>query len=368
MVKYELDYAGRVNDFQVRMSDRGIDCALLFERGNLRYLTGWQQNPSSFSLLVISDDEIGYFVPTLDFNAAKNECWINSEDIYQFEEDPLDEVRNGFDLSKNDVMGIEIESILSIREKKIKRDSSAELRDINPIISELRAVKSDEEIALYREGAEKTSEVMRTIMDELKPGMREREISARAKYLMETLGGEGQSFEPFAMSGSNSWMPHRSSTSKRLNEGDSVLLDMGTLWYGYSTDMTRTFMIGQPSQEQEKAFAAVVKAQQTAIATLGPHVKAETVHDAAVNKLKEYGLNDYFPHLTGHGVGCDIHETPIIDAGQDIELQPGMITTIEPGVYKKGVGGIRLEDMVLITKTGQEILTDAPRDLSDLTI
>ena len=350
------------------MNAEDMDAVLLFERGNVRYFTGWHQNPSSFSLLYVSQDDLKYLVPELDFKAVQTECWIDPDNIYKFETDPvgrLDEIAN---TNSIDSVGIEKGSILSVREKKIKSALSKNVKNANKLINGLRIIKTEEEIKLYREAAEKTSEVMNTIIDELEVGMKEREISARAKYLMESLGAEGQSFEPFAMSGNHSWMPHRSSTDKELHDGDLTLLDMGMMFDGYSTDMTRTFMVGKPSEEQEDMFEAASEAQRAAIEALGPGVRAKDIHSAAVSVFEEYGFAEYFPHLTGHGLGCDIHENPIIDENQEIELKPGMITTIEPGIYKEGVGGARLEDMVLITDTGYEILTEAPRDLQRLTI
>ncbi|MFP4052145.1 MAG: M24 family metallopeptidase, partial [Thermoplasmata archaeon] len=352
MSKYSLDHRKRIEGLRNSMNSEDIDSALLFERGNVRYFTGWHQNPSSFSLLYISNDDLKYLVPELDYKAVQTECWINSGDICKFGEDPVDRLDEMVDTSSLDSVGIEKDSILSMREKKIRSEITDSVKYVNELISELRIIKSKEETKLYREAAEKTSEVMNTIIDELEVGMKERDISARAKYLMESLGAEGQSFEPFAMSGNHSWMPHRSSTDKKLNDGDLALLDMGMMWDGYSTDMTRTFMVGKPSEEQEDMFEAASEAQKAAIKALGPGVIAEEVHKAAVNVFKEYGYEEYFPHLTGHGVGCDIHEKPIIDKGHETELKPGMITTIEPGIYKEGIGGARLEDMVLITDSG----------------
>ncbi|MFW6195809.1 MAG: M24 family metallopeptidase [Thermoplasmatota archaeon] len=368
MSKYSLDHRKRIDRLRNSMDNQDIDAALLFERGNVRYFTGWHQNPSSFSLLYVSQDDMKYLVPELDFKAVQTECWIDSDNIYKFEADPVGRLDETTETNSIDSVGIEKDSILSVRKEKIKSALSKNVKNVNELINELRIIKSKEEINLYREAAEKTSEVMNTIIDELEVGMKEREISARAKYLMESLGAEGQSFEPFAMSGNHSWMPHRSSTDKELKKGDLTLLDMGMMWDGYSTDMTRTFMVGKPSEEQEDMFEAAAEAQKAAIEALGPGVIAEEVHKAAVNVFKEYGYEEYFPHLTGHGVGCDIHENPIIDEGHQTELKPGMIATIEPGIYKEGVGGARIEDMVLITDSGYEVLTEAPRNLQGLSI
>lgn len=367
MSEFDLDYGSRIENLRKQMKENQLDSVILFERGNVRYFTGWHQNPSSFSTLFVSEDQLYYLVPVLDLTATKDECWIEPENIFSFSKDPIKVLK---DVIKDDglnTIGVESNSILSNREKKIKSISS-ELKNVESILGTIRSVKSKEEIELYREAAEKTSTVMKKIIEEVEPGMREREVSARAKYMMDSIGGEEQSFEPFMMSGKHSWMPHRTSTGKKLNDGDLALLDMGMMWNGYATDITRTFIIGTPSEEKKRFFEAAFEAQKSAIDALRPGIKAKEVHQAAVSVFEEYGFSEFFPHLTGHGVGCDIHENPIIDEGQDIELEPGMITTIEPGIYKEGIGGARLEDMVLITDSGIELLTDVPREFDELQV
>lgn len=367
MSNYSLNYESRVKELRKVMVEKHIDSVILFKRGNVRYFTGWHQNPSSFSTLFISEDELHYLVPDLDIKAAKGECWIDSENIHSFSTDPIKALQDIIEVNEVDSIGIEADTIVSKREKKIQSISS-EMKNASSIIEDLMATKSIEEIKLYREAAKKTSRVMGKITGEIEQGMREREVTARAKYLMDSLGAEGQSFEPFMMSGEHSWMPHRTSTNKKLGDGELALLDMGMMWNGYATDLTRTFMIGSPSEEQRRFFEAAFEAQKAAKDVLKPGIKAKVVHQVAVSKFKEYGLSEYFPHLTGHGVGCEIHQSPILDEGQDTVLKPGMITTVEPGIYKEGVGGARLEDMVLITEAGSEVLTDAPREFDDLII
>lgn len=357
-----LNHKRRVEKLRDELDSKGLDGAVLFERGNVRYLTGWRQNTSSFSVVVVTGSDVAYIVPKLDEKAVRKECWIDNihsfpeegdvtQELYRYLGDEIEEV------------GIELNSITAKRKHSIESNLDIKTEPIDNVLSDLREVKSSEERKLYREGAEVTSKVMEDVLDEVEAGVRETDLTARAKYLMDKSGGETQSFEPFVMSGEHSSMPHRTPTQKGIEEGELVVFDMGLVWNGYATDITRTFSLGEVSDEKKRLFDAAYEAQREAIDAVEPGVKAEEVHEAAVNVLEGYGLNEYFPHLTGHGLGCDIHESPIIDEGHDQRLRPGMVVTIEPGVYKEGVGGARVEDMVLVTDLGHEVLTSAPRDL-----
>lgn len=371
-----LDYRARVTDLQEHLDERNRDAAVLFERGNVRYLTGWRQNTTSTSVVVVTPDSILYLVPGLDEVAVKDESWIAPESVRVFPEDgdPIDAVVealvSGGDRSRVNVdrVGVESETITAHRKNSLERDLDAETVPVERYLSRARAGKSDAERDLYRQAATVTSVVMRAVLETVEAGTRESDLTARALSLMVEQGGEGASFEPFAMAGEHAAMPHRTATERRINPGELAVFDMGLVWEGYATDITRTFLIGEPSPEQRRLFEASLEAQRAAVEMVAPGVEAAAVHERATSVLAEYDLDEYFPHLTGHGLGYDIHEAPLIDAGNDDTLEPGMVVTIEPGVYKTGVGGARIEDMVLVTDDGHEVLTDAPRDLVPMSI
>lgn len=357
-----FDYPGRVSALRARLAASDVDAAVLFERGNVRYFTGWRQNTSSFSIVVVTPEGIQYLVPRLDEAAVCAECWIDEADITAFpEEDPA--VGTAVDLLDGSVdrIGIEAETITAHRRDAL--GTCGELVDLGETLAALRRTKSAAAIDTYREAAAVTSDVFAAVLSDAEPGDPERDLTARARYLMEVRGGEGASFEPFAMAGEHAAMPHRTATARPIETGDLVVFDMGLVWNGYATDLTRTFLFGDPEPAQQRLFEAALAAQRAAIDSVGPGVRAETVHQRAVDVLSEHGLADRFPHLTGHGLGYDIHEAPIIDAGSDAQLEPGMVVTIEPGVYVPGIGAARIEDMVLVTESGREVLTDLPRDL-----
>jgi len=171
------------------------------------------------------------------------------------------------------------------------------------------------------------------------------------------------SFEPFLVSGENGWLPQRISSRKPLQAGELALLDMGAVYDGYCSDLTRTFAVGEVDAEKRRIFRIAYTAQQAAIAAIKPGMRACDVDAVAREIIAAEGLGEYFPHLTGHGVGLSTHEPPILDRDVEMVLEPGMVVTVEPGIYLPGVGAARVEDMVLVTPTGHEVLTTTPREL-----
>jgi Xaa-Pro aminopeptidase len=252
-----------------------------------------------------------------------------------------------------------------IQAEQISRLAGDSVRfcDVRDFMVRLRLVKSEAELDRIREAAAIADRVMEEIAGEVQPGVQEQEFVGMVEYLLRREGAEGPSFEPFFMSGENAWLPQRVASRKSLREGELALLDMGAVYRGYCSDITRTFAVGEVSEEQRRIFRVAREAQAAAIEAIRPGVMASAVDRAAREVIEAAGLGSYFPHLTGHGVGVSIHEPPILDRGVDMLLEPGMVLTVEPGIYLPGVGAARVEDMVVVTGTGCELLTSAQRDL-----
>jgi Xaa-Pro aminopeptidase len=239
-----------------------------------------------------------------------------------------------------------------------------EFVDVRPLTSKLRTIKSGDEIGVLKKAADIASEAMEKVQEAIRPGVSEAELSTWAEYLMTKAGAEGSSFEPFFMSGENAWLPQRVSSQKMLREGEMALFDMGAIYDGYCSDTTRTFAVGKVTPRQRELFQVAREAQQAAIEAVRPGELASKVDAAARTVIERAGYGEFFPHLTGHGVGLSIHEAPIIDEGEGMVLQSGMVVTVEPGIYLPGVGAARIEDMVVVTDSGCEVLTSAPRGLT----
>jgi len=233
-------------------------------------------------------------------------------------------------------------------------------------VEKLRAVKDAEEIERMREAAGMVSEVFRGLLRRIKPGVSELTLAAQIEYDIKRLGGSGPSFETIVASGPRAAWAHARPTGKLLRKNELVVLDQGAILRGYCSDMTRTVFLGRAPKRIRRLYDAVLEAQGAAKAVIRPGVTAGDVDRAARDVLRWHGLARYFTHSLGHGLGLEIHEMPRLGRGETTILQEGMVLTVEPGVYIEGLGGIRIEDEVLVETSGCVDLTTAPRDFLEL--
>lgn len=230
-----------------------------------------------------------------------------------------------------------------------------------PLVSTLRTVKDLGEVGLLAEAAQAGCRLFEAMLPRIVTGSTEIAIAGELEFLARGLGAEGMSFETIVASGARSALPHGRATSARLPRKGFVTLDFGVILNGYCSDMTRTVHLGGAGQEERFAYDAVLAAQEAAVEAVRPGVTCGAVDEAARSVLRQAGLGKAFSHSTGHGVGLEIHEMPRIAAKQETLLEPGMVITIEPGVYFPGRFGIRIEDMVVVTKSGRAVLTPATK-------
>lgn len=235
-----------------------------------------------------------------------------------------------------------------------------------PMVEPLRRVKDEDELALMAEAALLGCKLFDHILAFIRPGLREVEVAAELEHKARLLGAEGMSFETIVASGVRSALPHGRATSAILPRRGFLTLDFGVILKGYCSDMTRTVYLGTPRSNERGAYNAVLEAQQAAVDAVVAGISCGEVDEAARGVLRSAGLAEAFTHSTGHGVGLEIHEPPRVGAGQTTRLLPGMVVTIEPGVYLAGQFGIRIEDMVAVTQSGSQVLTPAPKALIEL--
>lgn len=234
---------------------------------------------------------------------------------------------------------------------------------VGRIIEEQRMIKSAAEIEKIRRSVNLNSEALARTMKRVKRGIRENELAAELEFQMRALGAEKPSFETIVAMGERSALPHSNPTGRRLAENELLLIDMGASLDGYASDMTRMAFAGSPPKRIREMYRAVAEAQLAAIDAVRPGVTGGKVDAAARRVLKSHKLDKEFVHSTGHGLGLEIHEPPRIGRNDKTRLRPGMAITIEPGAYVGGVGGIRIEDTVLVTERGCEVLTPTPKEL-----
>jgi Xaa-Pro aminopeptidase len=236
----------------------------------------------------------------------------------------------------------------------------------SPLVEPLRRVKDGEELALMSEAALTGCKLFDHILGFIRPGLAEFEVAAEIEHQARLLGAEGMSFETIVASGARSAMPHGRATDLRLPRRGFVTMDFGIIHKGYCSDMTRTVHLGKPKVKERATYDAVLEAQETGIAAVAAGVSCAEVDEAARSVLRKAGLTEAFSHSTGHGLGLEIHEPPRIGAEETTRLLAGMVITIEPGVYLADRFGIRIEDMVAVTRSGSQVLTPAPKALIEL--
>lgn len=262
-------------------------------------------------------------------------------------------------------VGIE-EAYLTVerwQKMKIAFPADTELVPAGKLLTELRSAKTEEELAVMQKAQDITDQVFAEICDFLHVGVTESEVAAQLTYLQMKHGAEGNSFPPIVASGANGSMPHAIPTAKPIQKGEFVTMDFGCIYQGYCSDMTRTVAIGQPSDEMRRVYDAVLEAQLAGIAAAKAGVPGCDVHNAAWDVLKKYGYGDYFGHGFGHSLGIEIHESPNANRANTKPLPAGAVLSAEPGVYLPGKFGVRTEDVIFLTETGNRILTHAPKHL-----
>jgi Xaa-Pro aminopeptidase len=335
------------------LSARKLDAMLVSFSPNLRYLSGF--TGSNGSLLVLPGKSILFTDPRYEIQAAQE-----STSTVRIAKGPLTDAlvaairRLGVRRIGYEPARMTCESFGGLKEKLPMK---ASLIPVRGWIEEMRMVKSDAELALIRRSVDTNSRAFEQTVARLKAGVRESDLAAELEYRMRKLGAEKPSFETIVAGGERSALPHAQPTSARLANGGLVVVDMGAFQEGYASDMTRMLFVGTPGTKVKRMYRAVLEAQMAAIDVVRDGVRTAAVDAAARKVLKGYGLDRAFTHSTGHGLGLEIHEPPRLGKRDKLRLKTGMAVTIEPGVYVKGFGGIRIEDTIVVTKNGCEILT-----------
>lgn len=229
-------------------------------------------------------------------------------------------------------------------------------------IERLRMAKDAGELAIMRDAAKLADKTFEHMIGLLQPGMKELDVALEIEFFMRHHGATSSSFDTIVASGERSALPHGVASDRVLQTGEFVKLDFGAYYRGYCSDITRTVMLGKPTARHREIYDIVKKAQQATLEGIRPGMTGKQADAIARDIIKSHGYGDLFGHGTGHGLGMEIHEAPRLSVTGDIVLEPGMTVTVEPGIYIPGFGGVRIEDDVVITETGVEILTHASKD------
>jgi Xaa-Pro aminopeptidase len=357
-----MDFRGRQKNLREVLERRKVDALVVTHLPNVRYLCGF--NGSSGALL-----------------AARRSIFFTDGRYAEQSSAQVEGAR--VSIVKGTALAAAAESCVKLGFKRIAVESEhltvAQLSafeqalgkgvKVIPLagaVEELRVLKDSDEIALLRNAVNLSSHLFRPLLRSIRSGVAESVIAAKLEYMARRAGAEGMSFETIVASGERSALPHGVASASKLPSAGFVVLDYGIVLDGYCSDMTRTVHLAKAPVEARALYIAVLESQLSAISAVRPGATTGEVDQAARQELKRAKLGRFFTHSTGHGVGLEIHESPRLAAHTDVILRPGMVITVEPGIYLPGKCGIRIEDMLLVTEHGYEVLTPVSKNLIEL--
>jgi len=339
------------------MQEERLDCYLTMNVRDIYYLTGFQDIPgASLSLIVPARDEVTLLTRPLSFDAATAQA--------------TDCTVKGLALGENLSDGL-VQELKSSTQKRLGYDDlplqiylrlatslqGVELVPTSLVINQ-RRVKDTDEVALIRRACKLADAGVEAALEAIRAGTREYEVAAQAEYAMRRSGSSGFAFETLVASGPRSAYPHGVCSDREIKQGDLVIVDLGAVWKGYCSDITRTVTVGSPSLKNKRLLELIQEAHDKVLNEIRPGVEAADV-DAVARKVVGEDCARYFIHGLGHGIGLDIHEAPTLSQTSRDVLEAGNVVTDEPGMYFPGYGGVRIEDTILITSKGAEKLTGA---------
>jgi Xaa-Pro aminopeptidase len=354
-----FDYAARLARARSAMSEHGLDGLLLSVGNDLPYLTGYQAMPlERLTMFVLTAREAVLLVPQLE--APRVEPGPFEMRAWDETEDPVGIVADLVGGKGRFGIGDQTWALFLLRlQEAVGR---AQFVPAGPVMSELRLRKEPAEVDLLRLAAQATDRVAARLAETTMSALSERVLARRVGQWTVEEGHDLDAFEIVA-SGPNGASPHHEPTHRVIDDGDMVVIDFGGRLGGYCSDMTRTFVVGDPTAEQEEVYDIVQVAQRAAVDAVHPEVEAADIDEAARRVIEEAGYGDHFIHRTGHGIGLDAHEEPYIVETNRSPVEPGMAFSIEPGIYLPGRFGVRIEDVVVVTDDGVEPLNRAPHEL-----
>jgi len=369
-----MDYESRLNGLQKGLKGQGIDLLALLPGANLTHLTGiikeLSERPLVFFLSSSPSARPTILLPHLEVETFTRALPYEVDFIPYTDEEgyPPAFARAAEALNlAGSAIGMEARSMRLLELRQIERNApGAKFVEVDEILSQGRMVKDADEIEAIRKAIKVSEQALRDTCAQVKAGMSEREVQMLLNMEMLKNGADGHGFPPIVLSGPRAALPHGEAGDRKLQKGDALLIDYGFRVGAYSADITRTFSIGTADPEWKEIYEIVREANEAGRSAAAPGVTAEQVDAAARKVVVDAGYGEYFNHRTGHGLGLEIHEPPYIVSGNSTVLRPGMVFTVEPGIYLADRVGVRIEDDVVITEDGAEALSTLPRELTVL--
>ncbi|GEK34718.1 M24 family metallopeptidase [Kurthia sibirica] len=362
----------KIEVIQNHLKEQNLEAAFITTPENVFYLSGFNSDPHErlLGIMIFKDAAPFMICPKMEVPDAKAAGW-------KFEVIGHDDQENAWELLANNAakttpamttLAIEKSHLTVERLETLQRFyPNTNFTGIDQLLTDMRIVKSQDELVKLREAAKLADFAIQVGCDELAEGKTELEVlSAIEAAVLKK--GYYMSFDTMVLTGLNAASPHGTPGNTKIKKGDLVLFDLGVVYEGYCSDITRTVAFGEPAADQKAVYEAVLNANKAAIALAKPGVRAMDLDKAARDEISQAGFGDYFTHRLGHGLGIGLHEIPSIHGTNELPLIEGMVFTIEPGVYKSDTAGVRIEDDVVVTADGLEILTTFPKELQIITV
>lgn len=353
----------RIDSLRKKIKAENLDGLIVNHLDYIRYLTGFT---GTAGLLIIMNDSAHFFTDSrYTIQAGKQ---VHGAKVVTVPAEPIASL-NGYSwLHKRNLrLGIDGQHLTVAQQQRLKEKiPEVLLTPSDGLLEDLGWVKDSQEIASIKRAVEIADVAFGRILQIIRPGIRERELAAELEYQMAMQGSEKPAFESIVASGYRSALPHGIASQKKVQKGDFITFDFGATINGYVSDITRTIVVGKASPRQRKIYKIVLKAQKAGIKAVKAGRDCKKVDNACRNIIKKAGFGKNFGHGTGHGIGYYIHVGPRISPRSNDKLAVNHIVTIEPGIYIPGWGGVRIEDDVLVTKSGGQVLNKAPKNLLEL--
>ncbi|UII54813.1 aminopeptidase P family protein [Cytobacillus spongiae] len=336
----------------------GIDGMLITSNFNRRYMTNFT---GSSGVVLISMDKAQFITDFRYIEQASKQC--EGYEIVKHTGSIPEEVAKQIEVLGINKLGFEQDHLTFAGFKAYEQVVKAEFMPISGVVEKLRLIKTDAEIKILKVAADIADAAFKHILDFIRPGKTELEVSNELEFFMRKAGATSSSFDIIVASGYRSALPHGVASDKVIEKGDFVTLDFGAYYNGYVSDITRTVSVGEADDKLKEVYQVVLDAQLRGMDGIKPGMSGKDADALTRDYITEKGYGEYFGHSTGHGIGLEVHEGPSLSVKSDLVLEPGMVVTVEPGIYIPGLGGVRIEDDTLITKDHNETLTHSTKEL-----
>ncbi|GAW99724.1 M24 family metallopeptidase [Secundilactobacillus mixtipabuli] len=345
----------RLSQLQSQFDDLRIEAFLVTDSVNKQYLTGFDGD----GVVLVTAHQSYVITDSRYETALENQAHEFNVVITRYYLEAAAQLVSNQQIT---VLGFE-DNIPFHDYDRIDELMSSDIVPMTNLIEQMRERKSTEEISKLKNASQMTIKGFNRLLPYIKPGVTERYLANQLDVIMRDLGAEKASFDTIVASGQRAALPHGAATVKPVQSGEMITIDFGYYFDGYTSDLTRTIALGDPSEKLKRVYGIVQTAQRKIIAAIKPGVSGKQLDEIGRQFISEAGYGDYFNHGTGHGIGLDIHEGPALSMRSEDKMMASNVITVEPGIYLPGLGGIRIEDDVLVTASGQEILTQGPTDL-----